>query len=174
MNNEMIIVNLTQHDATAEQVAAGVVECVDRERVARMLTFNEIPDSEDIESRVDVLVYEACMSLSHAVHRLAQARVEAELGPEPKSLQERFHERRYHRREELERELTATGAVMLGGAPFLMAPLERAFVEAGWRVLYAFSRRESVEEPQPDGSVRKTAVFKHIGFVEALGYAAEA
>jgi hypothetical protein len=28
----------------------------------------------------------------------------------------------------------------------------------------ATTRRESVEEAQPDGSVRKTAVFKHVGF----------
>ena len=32
--------------------------------------------------------------------------------------------------------------------------------------LYAFSKREVVEEQLPDGSVRKTQVFKHLGFVE--------
>ena len=31
--------------------------------------------------------------------------------------------------------------------------------------LYAFSRRESVEEWQPDGSVRKINIFRHDGFV---------
>ena len=33
-------------------------------------------------------------------------------------------------------------------------------------VVYAASKRESVEITQPDGSVRKVAVFKHLGWVE--------
>jgi hypothetical protein len=31
--------------------------------------------------------------------------------------------------------------------------------------VYAFSRRESTEAVQEDGSVRKVAVFRHLGFV---------
>jgi len=58
-------------------------------------------------------------------------------------------------------------AAMIGGAPYLMAPLERALRSWDIRPLYAFSRRESVEEVLPDGSVRKTMVFRHLGFVEA-------
>lgn len=56
-------------------------------------------------------------------------------------------------------------AVMIGGAPWLMAPLEKALSREGLTPLYAFSRRESVEVPQEDGSLRKTAVFRHVGFV---------
>lgn len=56
--------------------------------------------------------------------------------------------------------------VMIGGAPYLMAALEKALRERGFTPVYAFSKRESVEQPQPDGSVKKTAVFRHIGFVE--------
>ena len=56
-------------------------------------------------------------------------------------------------------------AAMLGGAPFLMAPLERALIDKCIEPMYAFSRRVSVEEPQPDGSVRKVNIFKHAGFV---------
>jgi hypothetical protein len=56
-------------------------------------------------------------------------------------------------------------AAMIGGAPFLMAPLEAALLERGVRPLYAFSRRESDEQAQPDGSIRKVAVFRHLGFV---------
>lgn len=63
-------------------------------------------------------------------------------------------------------QLGATAA-MIGGAPFLMAPLEAALRQCGIEPLYAFSRRESVEEAQPDGSVRKTNVFRHAGFVPA-------
>lgn len=57
-------------------------------------------------------------------------------------------------------------AAMIGGAPFLMSALERALKDYGIQPLYAFSKRESVEETLPDGSVRKTAVFRHEGFVK--------
>ena len=56
--------------------------------------------------------------------------------------------------------------VMIGGAPYLMGPLEKALRRVGLIPLYAFSVRESVDVVQPDGSVRKTSVFKHAGFVE--------
>ena len=58
-------------------------------------------------------------------------------------------------------------AAMIGGAPFFMGRLESALEYAGVHALYAFSRRESVDEVQPDGSVKKVAVFKHVGFVAA-------
>lgn len=57
--------------------------------------------------------------------------------------------------------------VMIGGAPFLMSSLERALKNRGLTPVYAFSRRESVEETMPDGSIRKVAVFRHEGFVAA-------
>lgn len=57
-------------------------------------------------------------------------------------------------------------AVMIGGAPWFMAELERALFCYGVKPLYAFSRRETVEEKAEDGSVRKTTVFRHKGFVE--------
>jgi hypothetical protein len=56
--------------------------------------------------------------------------------------------------------------VMLGGAPFFMGALEKAIRECGFTPVYAFSKRESEEIPQPDGSVKKIQVFRHIGFVE--------
>lgn len=56
---------------------------------------------------------------------------------------------------------------MIGGAPYLMAPLEWALQNQGITPVYAFSLRETVEQPQPDGSVKKTQVFKHLGFVKA-------
>lgn len=57
---------------------------------------------------------------------------------------------------------------MLGGAPFLMAQLSNLEVfdeDLQSRILFAFSERESVERTLPDGSVQKTAVFKHKGFI---------
>jgi len=56
---------------------------------------------------------------------------------------------------------------MIGGAPYLMGALERALRLVGIEPVYAFSLRESVEQKQPDGSVRKTTVFRHGGFVPA-------
>ena len=57
---------------------------------------------------------------------------------------------------------------MIGGAPFLMAPLEEMLMGRGITPLYAFSRRETTEEMLPDGNVRKTCVFRHAGFVPAV------
>lgn len=39
----MKILNLTQHTATADQVAAGVVEPKDKKKIQEMLTFTEKP-----------------------------------------------------------------------------------------------------------------------------------
>jgi hypothetical protein len=57
-------------------------------------------------------------------------------------------------------------AAMIGGAPFLMALLEQELREQCITPVYAFSRRESVEELQTDGAVKKVNVFRHLGFVE--------
>ena len=55
--------------------------------------------------------------------------------------------------------------VMIGGAPFFMGALEKALRERTIEPLYAFSKRESVEKTLEDGSVVKTNVFRHVGFV---------
>lgn len=55
---------------------------------------------------------------------------------------------------------------MIGGALWLMAPLERALLREGVVPTYAFSVRVSEEVTQPDGSVRKVNIFKHVGWVD--------
>lgn len=55
---------------------------------------------------------------------------------------------------------------MIGGAPFFMSVLENVLLSVGITPLYSFSKRESKEVIQADGSVQKVAVFRHIGFVE--------
>jgi hypothetical protein len=55
--------------------------------------------------------------------------------------------------------------MMIGGAPYLMGPLENTLRQEGFLPVYAFSKRESVDEPQPNGSVRKVSVFRHSGFI---------
>lgn len=56
---------------------------------------------------------------------------------------------------------------MIGGAPYLMGPLEEMLKNEGIQPLYAYSKRVSVETTQPDGSVIKTAKFVHEGYIEA-------
>lgn len=56
---------------------------------------------------------------------------------------------------------------MIGGAPYLMGSLAATLKIRGITPLYSFTRRESVEETLPDGSVRKMAVFRHVGWVGA-------
>ena len=120
---EMKIINLTQHEATPEQKAAGVIDIVDledRKILIECLTFDELPDADEIADRARKLANMAQPYASHA---------------------------------------------MTGGAPYLMAPLEYELSWRGVQPLYAFSKRESVEEEQLDGSVKKTVIFRHLGFV---------
>ena len=120
----MRILNLTQHAASADQAAAGVVEPQAKADVHRLLTFETCPDRKVIQARADALA--------------AIARASGE------------------------------EAAMLGGAPYLMGPLEAALRAAGIRPVYAFSLRAGVEEElQSDGSVRKVQTFRHAGWVWA-------
>ncbi len=59
-------------------------------------------------------------------------------------------------------------SAMIGGAPFFMGPLERALVATGFTPFYSFTRREAADVPDGNGGVRKTQVFRHVGFVEAV------
>jgi len=54
---------------------------------------------------------------------------------------------------------------MIGGAPFLMPRLERELRSLGILPLYAFSKREAVEDPKTGV---KTSVFKHVGFIPGM------
>ena len=119
-----MILNLTQHNPTPEQVAAGVEDHpyhMTVEAIRKLLTFEDLPSSSLVTERareLAVLAYEA-----------------------------------------------SAETVLIGGAPFLMAPLERELNALGIDVLYAFSRRESLDIELKGGGVRKTSVFRHVGFV---------
>jgi hypothetical protein len=115
------ILNLTQHAATLEQVTAGVFEPKNKVAVSRLLTFDAVPEKNELFERANAL-----------------ANIAAE---------------------------SAATAVMIGGAPFFMSAIEREMKLRGIQCLYAFSRRESVDQRQADGSVVKTQVFRHAGFV---------
>ena len=77
----------------------------------------------------------------------------------------------FQKARELARIATDSGAksAMIGGAPWFMKELEFQLKKVGISPVYAFSTRVSEEEVQADGSVKKTLVFKHIGFVPAGG-----
>ena len=116
----MKIINLTQHSATAEQVAAGVITPANHSAVKVLLDFQTLPTVADVWQRARQLA------------QLAKA--------------------------------SGASQAMIGGAPFLMPELEFQLKAVGVSPLYAFSVRESVESTQPNGSVVKTAVFRHVGF----------
>ena len=59
-------------------------------------------------------------------------------------------------------------SAMIGGALWLMAPLATELRTRNIKPLFAFSQRESVETVAADGSVVKTNVFRHVGFVPAI------
>ena len=117
----MSILNLTQHPATPDQTAAGVVNPAEHAAICAALTFSDIPSSQTLTDRAMTLAWFAKQS--------------------------------------------GCKSAMIAGAPYFMAPLERALWSVGVRPLYAFSVRETEEQQQPDGSVRKVTVFRHAGFV---------
>ena len=131
-----MIINLTQHTASAEQIAAGVQDlpAEQREDLVQALTFESLPTGAEIRDAAEIV---------------AELSVQNGLGdnngdsPTPES-------------------------AMIGGALWLMAPLAEALRRRGVEPLFAFSTRESVEAVQPDGSTRKTAIFRHVGFVPAV------
>jgi len=118
-----MIVNLTQHPATAEQAAAGVVDLGGAlaAEVHSLLTFNNPPSRWEVYQRAD---------------RLAEIA-----------------------------KYVGASAAMIGGAGWLMSALETALIAEKIAPCYAFSQRVVTEEPQADGSVRKTSTFRHIGWV---------
>jgi len=125
-----MILNLTQHPATPEQIAQGVVDLSgdDLAALKMLLNFEELPEADDLPRRA-IEVAEIAIRATRGV----------------------------------------VSECMIGGAPFFMRPLEQALLMAGFRPVYAFSRRVVEEAIQPDGTVRKTAVFRHEGFVRPCG-----
>ena len=124
----MVILNLTQHTASAEQLEVGVVDLTgdSLSAVKAMLTFKSVPTLKEVQYRAQGIAFIAkAMNVNH---------------------------------------------VMIGGAPYLMAPLENELVMVGISYHYSFTERISVETTLPDGSVSKTAVFRHCGFVPEMPY----
>jgi len=52
----MRLINLTQHPATKEQMEAGVIEPANKDKIRKLLTFNELPTKEELRTRAKALV----------------------------------------------------------------------------------------------------------------------
>ena len=133
-----MIINLTQHPATLDQIAAGVIDlpALLATRVRELLTFNSLPTQAEIQERAECLAHLA-------------GRADLDLPVSDSQAGVPFR------------------SAMIGGAPYLMSALESALRDACIQPVYAFSVRASTEEVQLDGTVRKINIFRHAGFVSA-------
>jgi hypothetical protein len=140
-----MIVNLTQHPATLEQREAGVIdlEGSDLTQLKSALTFDDLPTQDEIIGRAETIATLACAAIGNddIYEQMArEAMGDEDIGFTP-------------------------AQAVIGGAPWLMPAMIQSLLARGIDPLFAFTKREAVEERQPDGSVRKTAVFRHAGFV---------
>ena len=153
------IINLTQHAPTQEQTQAGVVD-IDEARRTKLVHFLTVPGDtltapsplreELLDSRAHSVFCLLTPELAEGARRVAKQVLDATSDMAAwNATKEDF--------------LT----VMVGGAPYLTDRLVRLFRSHGCRCVYALSERVSKEETMPDGSVKKTQVFQHIGFVDA-------
>lgn len=151
-----MILNLTQHPASVDQIEADVVNLPAKslDELKEALTFKGLPTVQEIEHRVN-WIYQIA---TNAIVDMSECYelIEEELDSVTSEIM--FDEKRFK---------AMNISFMIGGAPYLMGPLQLELSNIG-TVLYAYSDRVSAEETQADGSVRKVNVFKHIGFVEAL------
>lgn len=147
--------NLTQHAATKDQIDVGVLDLpLDlSQRVKQLLTFHAVPSVEELRQRAQTLARDVQTILANQASKDSAPYYWGEdvgMEPPPSAYMADFRQ------------------VVVGGAPFFMGSLCAALKGYGLEPVFAFSVRESVDEVQPDGSVRKTAVFKHSGWVPAL------
>ena len=147
------IINLTQHSATKEQHEEGVIDLTPefQSKLKSLLTFNNLPTSVEIKSRADeiyALIVEFVTSDNSPIKDEAEGLIDEDgLVNESEFFRLKLK-------------------FMLGGAPYLMRPLVNELSYLG-ECVFAFSKRDSVEVIEPDGSVTKKTIFKHAGFVPA-------
>lgn len=129
-----LIINLTQHKATPEQLKEGVIDLPDHLRTALIeaLTFEELPTVDEINGRAKFIAH---LAFSNDLGK------DCVDDPIPKK-------------------------ALIGGALFLMKPLEEVLTELYVQPLYAFTQRNVVEK---DGV--KTSQFRHEGFITSVTWA---
>lgn len=148
------IINATQHTETAEQRAEGVEAfgthgSWDLDDLKAALTVVGLPTVETLNDKVDLLVrmLEDEWNQSNEWHTHALCN--------------------YNSEEDIPYIQTITKSVMLGGYFPLVIKLTEVLKSKGWTVVFSHTERQSVETTDDAGNVVKTAVFKHVGFVEA-------
>ena len=160
MENYTLILNLTQHQASDEQKKEGVIDLPSpyREKLIEFLTFKEIPSCYEIERRAGSifdLVIDFCVDNKKIVGIDAAGTVEyktnSKLG---KYVVNSISFRKFN------------FGFLIGGALWLMSPLINELELIGFP-LFAFTKRKVEEVKQPDGSIKKIAIFKHEGFIPA-------
>jgi hypothetical protein len=65
------------------------------------------------------------------------------------------------------RDVKTSMLVQWGGSPLFLF-MAGSFIQGAMNkgnILFSHSERVSIDTPQPDGSVVKTSVFKHLGFI---------
>ena len=119
-----LILNLTQHSATTDQLVAGVVDLPadQQQALKQLLTFDTLPDLGELKDRA--------MKVAQLALRFFEAQG-VETG---------------NRRNK--------PIAMIGGAPFFMATLEWALLGDYIKPVYAFSQRVSVETQPESGVVK--------------------
>lgn len=136
----MRILNLTKEVATQKQIQEGVIEPREyfKEKICKLLTFNNIPTEEELNERA---------------YRLSSIVVNYDINvtDDDTDNDDELH----------------PDAVMLSGAPFFMSTLERWCESRGLKVFYASTVRGSTEKTFEDGGVFNTYATIHKGFVEA-------
>ena len=152
----MTTLNLTQHNPSPEQRAAGVID------LPAFPCGEAFETARDATGRADMAALECldgALPAAEALTRLLNFEELPDIG-------------QVRRRAVLIAALAAeaaarTGAsrALIGGFLPLMEPLSAQLRARGVEPVFSFTKRESVEAVQPDGSVRKTAVFRHVGFV---------
>lgn len=147
------VLNLTQHQATAAQITAGVYSDHQIAAIAELTNFVGMPTEEEIKERAGII--------THRLLKLVKSW-------EDDHLEEKDS---YYRNWSFNGETdwrtgdNGRGRVMVGGAPWFMSALCVSLKERGFNPVFSFTERQSIDEPQGDGSVKKVSVFNHVGFI---------
>ena len=150
------IINLTQHNATAEQNEAGVFSNAAIAAVAALTNFVGMPTKEQIV----LTAKEVAEKLSQLVQSWAFSPEEVDRERNEGGMPNEESGLNYYTT------CLTPWKVMIGGAPWFMSSLEKELEAKGFKPVYAFSERVSVEQKQEDGSVKKINIFRHAGFIE--------
>lgn len=173
-----LVINLTQHAATPTQRQAGVRDVDDLdmplylpgeagEALKGLLTIpvggplgiaeNSSAAGEFLDGRAASIVSQFVLPI---LGKRAQDRLD-EMGARMRTPKAAL--------EALRPEYVAGGMkAMVGGAPYLTERLARELRKIGVEPVYALSDRVSKEVVGEDGTVTKTQVFEHLGFIQAI------